>query len=97
MSQFFGEDYQFGHHSFLESRHPEVTKNLHYVEGSQKKVSAHGLLHMLLNKYIRHVKKMKFFIFIKIVFIHHKTCFQQFLRRQRTTKLAQIITENKNL
>ena len=33
------------HHTFLESRHPEVTKNLNYVllsEGSQKKVSAHG-------------------------------------------------------
>ena len=34
------------HHTFLESRHPEVTKNPYYVlsrEWSQKKVSAHGL------------------------------------------------------
>ena len=34
------------HHTFIESRHPEVTKNLYYVcspEGSQKKISAHGL------------------------------------------------------
>ena len=34
------------HHTFLESRHPEVTKNPYYVfspKGSQKKVSAHGL------------------------------------------------------
>ena len=34
------------HHTFLESRHPEVTKNPYYVlspEGSQKKVSAHEL------------------------------------------------------
>ena len=34
------------HHTFLESRHPEVTKNPYYVlspEGSQNKVSAHGL------------------------------------------------------
>ena len=34
------------HHTFLESRYPEVTKNPYYVlshEGHQKKVSAHGL------------------------------------------------------
>ena len=34
------------HHTFLESRHPETTKNPYYVlfpEGSQKKVSTHGL------------------------------------------------------
>ena len=34
------------HHTFLESRHPEVTKNPYYVlspKWSQKKVSAHGL------------------------------------------------------
>ena len=33
-------------HTFLESRHPEVTKNSYYVlssEGQSKKVSAHGL------------------------------------------------------
>ena len=33
-------------HNFLESRYPEVTKNPYFVfspEGSQKKVSAHGL------------------------------------------------------
>ena len=35
------------HHTFLESRHPGVTKNPYYVfspKGSQKKVSAHGLI-----------------------------------------------------
>ena len=35
------------HLTFLESRHPGVTKNLHYVwslKGNQKNVSAHGLL-----------------------------------------------------
>ena len=34
------------HHTFLESRHPDVTKNPYYVlspEWSQKTVSAHGL------------------------------------------------------
>ena len=34
------------HHTFLESRHPEATKNPYYVlspERSQKKISAHGL------------------------------------------------------
>ena len=34
------------HHTFLESKHPEVTKNRYYVlflKGSQKKISAHGL------------------------------------------------------
>ena len=39
------------HHTFLESRHPEVTENPHYVfppEGSQKKVSAHGLKAFIL-------------------------------------------------
>ena len=35
------------HHTFLESRHPEVTKNPYYVlfpKGAKKKVSAHGLI-----------------------------------------------------
>ena len=35
------------HHIFQEGRHPEVTKNSYYVlspEGSQKEVSAHGLV-----------------------------------------------------
>ena len=35
---------QSTHHTFLESRHPEVTENPYYVlspEWSQKKVSAH--------------------------------------------------------
>ena len=34
------------HHTFLESGHPEVTKNAYYdlfPEGSQRKVSTHGL------------------------------------------------------
>ena len=37
------------HHTFLKSRHPEVTENPYYVlspGGSQKKVSAHGLTFM---------------------------------------------------
>ena len=35
------------HHTFLERRHPEVNKNPYYVlspEGSQKKLSAYGLI-----------------------------------------------------
>ena len=35
------------HHAFLESRHPKVTKNPYYVsslKGSQKTISAHGLM-----------------------------------------------------
>ena len=44
----FGQKLSIGtaHHTFLESRHPEVTKNPYYVlfpKGRQKKVSAHGL------------------------------------------------------
>ena len=44
----FGKTLPIGtaHHTFLESRHPEVTKNPYYVlfpKGRQKKVSAHGL------------------------------------------------------
>ena len=38
---------QTTHHTFLESKHPEVTKNPYYVlspEWSQKMVSAHGLI-----------------------------------------------------
>ena len=38
------------HHTFAEIRHTEVTKNLYCVlspEGSQEKVSAHGLLELL--------------------------------------------------
>ena len=34
------------HHTFLESRHREVTKNSYYIlspEGTQEKVSTHGL------------------------------------------------------
>ena len=37
---------QTTHHTYLESRHPEVIKNPYYVfplEGRQKKVLAHGL------------------------------------------------------
>ena len=44
----FGENLPIrtAHYTFLESKDLEVTKNLHYVlssEGSQEKVSAHGL------------------------------------------------------
>ena len=46
---FFGQNLPIRttHHIFVESGHPEVTKNPYCVlslEGSQKKVSAHGLL-----------------------------------------------------
>ena len=37
------------HHTLLKSRHPEITKHPHYVlspAGSQKKLSAHGLLYI---------------------------------------------------
>ena len=40
------------HHSFLESRHPEITKNPYYVlfpKWSQKKISAHGLTFKMLS------------------------------------------------
>ena len=39
--------FRITHHTFLESRHPEVTKNPYYVfspKWSQKRGSAHGLL-----------------------------------------------------
>ena len=47
----FGKKLQIGavHHTFLESRHAEVTENSHYVlspEEIQKKVSAHGLSYL---------------------------------------------------
>ena len=48
------------YHNFLESRHPKVTKILYYVlspEGSQKKVSAHGL-----NDKIRTIIFLWFFV-----------------------------------
>ena len=35
------------HHTFLESRHPEVNKNPYYIlspEGSKKKLPTHGLI-----------------------------------------------------
>ena len=42
------------HHAFLESKHPEVTKNPYYVlfpEGGQKKVSGHGL-HVIIKIHV---------------------------------------------
>ena len=44
----FGQKLLIGtaHHTFLESKHAEVTKNPYYVfsrKGRRKKVSAHGL------------------------------------------------------
>ena len=47
------------HHIFLESRHPEVTKNPYYVlspKGSQKKVSAYGLIPVYRGVYIHYFK-----------------------------------------
>ena len=51
------------HHAFLESRYSEITKNLYYVlppEGSQKKLSAHGLITDMTEHDIRRTTK-KFF------------------------------------
>ena len=42
----FESSHRTAHRTFLESRHPEVTKNPYdvlYHEASQEKVSAHGL------------------------------------------------------
>ena len=42
------------HHAFLESKHPEVTKNPYYVlfpEGGQKEVSGHGL-HVIIKIHV---------------------------------------------
>ena len=42
------------HHTFLEIEHPEVTKKPYYIlflEGSQKKVSVHGL-HVIIKLYV---------------------------------------------
>ena len=50
---------QTAHHTFLESRHPEVTKNPYYLlshNGSQKKVSAHGLIPVCRGVSIPHFK-----------------------------------------
>ena len=47
------------HHTFLESRHPEVTKNPYYVlspKGSQKKVSAYGQIPVCRGVYIHYFK-----------------------------------------
>ena len=46
---------QTAHHIFLESRHPEVTKNPYSAlspEGNQKKVSANGLIPVSRGVYI---------------------------------------------
>ena len=58
------------HHTFLESRDPEFNKNLYYIlspEGSQKKLSAHGLLLVIreskcmeIQKFISSAKPQKF-------------------------------------
>ena len=47
------------HHAFIESRHLDVTKNPYYVlfpKGSQKKVSAHGLIPVCRGAYIPYFK-----------------------------------------
>ena len=57
------------HRTFLERRHPEVTKNRYYFvssEWSQKKVSAHGLvtlsgivvIHLFLTRYRKLLRKL---------------------------------------
>ena len=51
------------HHAFLESRYSEIIKNLYYVlppEGSQKKLSVHGLIIDMTEHDIRRATK-KFF------------------------------------
>ena len=77
------------HHTFLESRHPEVTKNQYYVlspEWRQKKVSAHGL-HLLPS--IDTTDKVKFcyltrlqydYYEIKITFLELNTLQQYFYK-----------------
>ena len=48
------------HDTFLESRHPEVTKNPYYVlspKGTRKKVSAHGLIRLYRGVYIFTISK----------------------------------------
>ena len=47
------------HHTFIESRHPEVTKNPYYAffpKGRQKKVSSHGLIAVCRSVYIHYFK-----------------------------------------
>ena len=46
------------HHTFLERRHPEVTKNLYYVlsHKESKKVSAHGLIPVYRGIYMNYFK-----------------------------------------
>ena len=77
------------HHTFLESRHPEVTKNQYYVlspEWRQKKVWAHGL-HLLPS--IDTTDKVKFcyltrlqydYYEIKITFLELNTLQQYFYK-----------------
>ena len=56
------------YHTFLESRHPEATRKSYYVlsiEGSQKKISAHGLWekridHSISTKTVQIVKKKEY-------------------------------------
>ena len=43
------------HHTFPESRHPEVTVNPCYIlspEGSHKKISAHGLINVRVSSFV---------------------------------------------
>ena len=50
---------QTAHHTFLESRHPEVTKNPYYVlspKGSQKKISANEPILVCRGIYILYFK-----------------------------------------
>ena len=61
---------QTAHLTFLESRHPEVTKNPYYVlspMSSQKKVSAHGLIAVYRVAYI-HYFKIDSIIFCYLLF-----------------------------
>ena len=53
------------HHTFLQSRHPEVTKNLYYVlfsQGNQKKVSAHELFVLIDNYKSIHLLHLNSFL-----------------------------------
>ena len=60
----FGQKLQIqtAHHTFLESRHPEVNKNPHYIlspVGSQKKLLAHGLVLVVRESKCMEIQKFR--------------------------------------
>ena len=68
------------YHTFIESNHPEVTKNSYYVlfpEGRQKKVSAHGLYVIIqsnpLNITFKGSTKLYFIHYLHVVIVLFST------------------------